>query len=493
MKFKIMLIIAIFITANTAVCFEQSYKVKHVAFAKEKPIDNLPIYDVYELNTVLTGEKQNEKWIKVRNPKNAKIFLYVKSDDLEAMSALNILPEEEKKISINENRSIIVPPKSNYIEKYRYLFQILAFILSFLTCFYIYYIFHIRLSNKKYDQYAIAATKQDVTSEKLKSPSVLILSSSDSLKSEDNKKSNIVNTTLSFPQNKDEFYFQPDINPNRNDIYINAPINSIKRIDSKATFEITKEKSNIKNSEIPPEALKSVKRKTIEDTFPNQNNAYETINQSKSFINEQWQQDVHINIDTYKKEWREYRKILQNHNIKKLYHFTDKENLFSIIKHGYLYSWHYLEKNNIGVPRPGGNALSRKLDSKKELEDYVRISFNKNQPMLYLAQKDGRILNPVIIEIDPEVIYWQNTKYSNMNAAANQAEIGEGIGDFRKIKMDIVLKDEFDYMNKSFYQAEILVKTKISIDFFKNLPSLLNEKTIELIPKHNAQSLYVTT
>jgi len=153
MKFKIMLIIAIFITANTAVCFEQSYKVKHVAFAKEKPIDNLPIYDVYELNTVLTGEKQNEKWIKVRNPKNAKIFLYVKSDDLEAMSALNILPEEEKKISINENRSIIVPPKSNYIEKYRYLFQILAFILSFLTCFYIYYIFHIRLSNKKYNIY----------------------------------------------------------------------------------------------------------------------------------------------------------------------------------------------------------------------------------------------------------------------------------------------------------------------------------------------------
>ena len=40
-----------------------------------------------------------------------------------------------------------------------------------------------------------------------------------------------------------------------------------------------------------------------------------------------------------KTNWQEYKAILEQHGIKKLYHFTDRDNLESIIRNGGLYSW----------------------------------------------------------------------------------------------------------------------------------------------------------
>ena len=40
-----------------------------------------------------------------------------------------------------------------------------------------------------------------------------------------------------------------------------------------------------------------------------------------------------------KENCTEFQNIINRHNIKKLYHFTDFDNLESIIKHGGLYSW----------------------------------------------------------------------------------------------------------------------------------------------------------
>ena len=52
--------------------------------------------------------------------------------------------------------------------------------------------------------------------------------------------------------------------------------------------------------------------------------------------------------------WKEFEAILSQNRITKLYHFTDRDNLESIIKNGGLYSWKDCEERGISIPKPGG-------------------------------------------------------------------------------------------------------------------------------------------
>ena len=72
------------------------------------------------------------------------------------------------------------------------------------------------------------------------------------------------------------------------------------------------------------------------------------------------------------------RDIINEYNIHSLYHFTDKENLNSIKENGGLFSWKYMIEKGIDIPSPGGDRLSRNLDSNKHIENYVKLSFNPN-------------------------------------------------------------------------------------------------------------------
>ena len=111
--------------------------------------------------------------------------------------------------------------------------------------------------------------------------------------------------------------------------------------------------------------------------------------------------------------WEEFKKLLEQNNITKLYHFTDRDNLENIIKNGGLYSWKDCEDRGIDIPKPGGGgpgSLSWSLDKQAGLEHYVRVSFTANHPMMYVAMNEGRISNPVLLEIDPEVIYDENAR-----------------------------------------------------------------------------------
>lgn len=117
--------------------------------------------------------------------------------------------------------------------------------------------------------------------------------------------------------------------------------------------------------------------------------------------------------------WEDFKNILEQNHITKLYHFTDRDNLENIIKNGGLYSWKDCEERGINIPKPGGGgpgSPSWSLDKRDNLEHYVRVSFTMNHPMMYVAMNEDRISNPVILEIDPEVIYDENTKYADRNA-----------------------------------------------------------------------------
>lgn len=175
-----------------------------------------------------------------------------------------------------------------------------------------------------------------------------------------------------------------------------------------------------------------------------------------------------------KSNWQEFKEILDQHKITKLYHFTDRDNLESIIKNGGLYSWMDCERKGIKINKPGGSSASRQLDSSRHLEDYVRVSFTTQHPMMYVAMKDGRISNPVILEIDPEVIYWNESRYANLNAVrfTIRPNIGPTISDFKQIHFQSVkARTHFDLPEEEqpYFQAEVLVKNFIPLEYIKNI------------------------
>lgn len=170
--------------------------------------------------------------------------------------------------------------------------------------------------------------------------------------------------------------------------------------------------------------------------------------------------------------YRSFKEILEQHGIKKLYHFTDRENLKSIIDNGGLYSWADCQAKGIKIPKPGGGQLSNDLDKRDGLQHYVRVSFTTEHPMMYIAMNDGRITNPVILEIDPEVIYDSESKYADRNATRNGANVGGTLEDFERIHFNSVkARKHFDLPaeEQPFFQAEILVKNFIPLDRIMNI------------------------
>lgn len=174
----------------------------------------------------------------------------------------------------------------------------------------------------------------------------------------------------------------------------------------------------------------------------------------------------------YKNNYDEFKKLIEQHHITTLYHFTDRENLESIIKNGGLYSWADCEHKGISISKPGGSLDSRNLDRRDNLQNFVRVSFVREHPMMYVAMNDGRISNPVVLEIDPEVIYWQDSLYADRNATKNGALVGSSIDDFSQLHFNsFKAKKHFDLDadEQKFYQAEVLVKNHIPLQFIKNI------------------------
>lgn len=167
---------------------------------------------------------------------------------------------------------------------------------------------------------------------------------------------------------------------------------------------------------------------------------------------------------------------LRSQGITRLYHFTDKSNIQSIINNGGLYSWKACDNKGIIIPRPGGSNTSRSLDSSRGLGNYVRLSFTRNHPMMYVAQNDGRISNPVVLEIKLSVANLSGTKFSDRNATKNGAIIANGYDGAKNIHFSAVKQStHFDLpeSEKEFYQAEILVLEKVPLSYITNIDSFI--------------------
>lgn len=194
------------------------------------------------------------------------------------------------------------------------------------------------------------------------------------------------------------------------------------------------------------------------------------INVQKLEIQHSLRLEITQNLNPKKKEnYDSFRQELLGHGITCFYHFTDERNLENIRKYGGLISWYSCAKHEIGVISAGGDSLSRNLDVRYNLQDYVRLSFCRDHPMAYKHKLAGK--NLVLLQIKIDVALWEETLFSNMNATDNEHSHGGSLNDLKRIdfaavKKNYVRRDDEDF---KYHQAEILVKTAIPKEFIVNL------------------------
>lgn len=164
-----------------------------------------------------------------------------------------------------------------------------------------------------------------------------------------------------------------------------------------------------------------------------------------------------------------YLNHLRLHGVKYFYHFTDERNIPSIKKQGGLYSWYYCYQHGIEIPNPGGDSQSRNLDSRYDLQDYVRLSFCDDHPMAWRKHKEGAIL--VLLKIKIDVATFRDTMFSDMNAADSDHTHGSELEDLQRVDIRATQKSYVSGNDPDFHthQAECMVKTFIPIDYIENI------------------------
>jgi len=171
----------------------------------------------------------------------------------------------------------------------------------------------------------------------------------------------------------------------------------------------------------------------------------------------------------FKEKREEILRLLENNNIKWFYHFTDRRNIESIKQNGGLFSWKYLHDNSIDIPNAGGDELSRSLDSRHNLQDFVRLSFCSDHPMKYRKECEGADI--VLLRISVEVATFKSTVFSDMNAADNAHSHGTEMENLEKVDFEAVKKTYVSREDGDFkaHQAEVMVKTFVPLRYILNI------------------------
>lgn len=169
------------------------------------------------------------------------------------------------------------------------------------------------------------------------------------------------------------------------------------------------------------------------------------------------------------REIAEIRDTLEANDIHYFYHFTSLKNIASIKELGGLYSWYYLNQHHINIPLQGGGDLSKQLDMRSEIANYVHLSFCKNHPMSYRLIQDGEDM--VVLKISTEVALLDGTMFSDMNAVDKNATRALGMVGLQNVNFEAT-KEEYltsDDPLFKYKQAEVMVKTCVPSKYILNL------------------------
>lgn len=180
-----------------------------------------------------------------------------------------------------------------------------------------------------------------------------------------------------------------------------------------------------------------------------------------------------VELEKYKPDKDAIISLLRNNGIKCFYHFTARDNIALIKQYGGLYSWWSLKQKNITVPFLGGEGFGQQLDVRHGLQDYVRLSFCDDHPMIFKHQQNG--IDLVLLKIDIEVATWKDSLFSDINATDNNHHHGGSNSNLRMVNFDAVKRNYVSRDDDDFkpHQAEVMVKTFIPAKYIINLDSPL--------------------
>ena len=174
---------------------------------------------------------------------------------------------------------------------------------------------------------------------------------------------------------------------------------------------------------------------------------------------------------TYKSNKDEIRKYLLANGIQFLYHFTEKQKIQSIIKYGGLFSYKRAFDESIAMPVREDMALTRDIDAKLGLEDYVRTSFCPRLPKIKERQAEGAEL--VLLKIDLDVALFEATLYADMEATQPDMKYGADFDDLKKVNLSATQKEVSQPEDNDYWQrqAEVLIKGFIPVKYIININS----------------------
>lgn len=163
------------------------------------------------------------------------------------------------------------------------------------------------------------------------------------------------------------------------------------------------------------------------------------------------------------------KKVLEANGITTLYHFTARPNWDKIKGTGLLSQRRLIEKNI--APMYASSENSRTMDAGLNLDDYVRLSFTRNHPMMWIAKNE---VPPgtefLVIPISLDVILLEGVRFSDVNAVRTKTPPYAQIKDTpNHLRFDVLRQPkQFNLPAevKPYYQAEVLVPRQVPYEYF---------------------------
>lgn len=177
-------------------------------------------------------------------------------------------------------------------------------------------------------------------------------------------------------------------------------------------------------------------------------------------------------------EFEELKFILLEHGIDRLFHITDRSNWTSIKENNGIRSSDSLRNCDAIFTGSCGDILSRNIDQKLFLSDYVHLSFIPEAPWLRAALKAGFIKEPIILEVPLDILLDEDTLFSTGSPLSLNSKIGGTKEVFESVDFDtlVAASQEITQPEKrGAFQAEALVKRFIPIDRILNLKEIENQ------------------
>lgn len=170
-------------------------------------------------------------------------------------------------------------------------------------------------------------------------------------------------------------------------------------------------------------------------------------------------------------DWKGYRDkfidILKQNNINAIYHLTKLSNLNSIFDKACLFSKKELEFRSVDIDYCT-NDLSKDLDNKKYLDDYIHFSFNLYQynPNLCAFIKREPNTNFCILRLDIDSLAKiDGVKFSNINATTSDAIIFDDLDNFSKLDFDTLASKSIPYNAPNFILESFKNNKQLKYDF----------------------------